>query len=61
MMVCGADIIHNLDKRISARQFRYSIEKYMSSEKFDPAHEIELDIIKGLIKQVCDSYFISKS
>ncbi len=50
MMVCGADIIHNLDKRISARQFRYSIEKYMSSEKFDPAHEIELDIIKGLIK-----------
>lgn len=50
MMVCGADIMHNLDKRLSARQFRYSIEKYMSSEEFDPAYEIEPDVIKGLIK-----------
>ena len=50
MMVCGADIIHDLDKRISARQFRYSIEKYMISPEFNPACEIESGVLKELIK-----------
>ncbi len=45
MMVCGADILHDLEKRIAARQFRRSIENYMVSEKFNPVDEINLDVI----------------
>lgn len=50
MMVCSADIISNLDNRIAARQFRYSIEKYMASAEFNPTTEIDLKIIEALVK-----------
>ncbi|MDR3267260.1 MAG: hypothetical protein LBT24_06805, partial [Tannerella sp.] len=34
IMVCGADLYNDLDKRQSVRQFRRSIELYLESDKF---------------------------
>jgi len=34
IMVCGADLYNDLDKRPSVRQFRRSIELYLESDKF---------------------------
>jgi hypothetical protein len=50
LMVCSADIAGNLDKRHAARQFRQSIELYMASDKFNPATELDLEVVKGLLK-----------
>jgi len=40
LMVCGADIYHDLDSRPATRQFRRSIERYMSSDNFKPSEEL---------------------
>jgi len=50
MMVCSADITGDLSKRPAARQFRRSIEMYMSSDQFDPATELDIDVIAALLK-----------
>ena len=50
LMVCSADIANNLDKRIAARQFRRSIEQYMASDKFNPTAELDLELVKALLK-----------
>ena len=50
MMVCSADIATDLDQRPAARQFRRSIEQYMASDKFNPATELDLNILKALLK-----------
>ena len=50
MMVCSADIVNDLDQRIAARQFRLSLEQYMASEKFNPTEEIDLDLVKAMLK-----------
>jgi len=46
LMVCSADIANDWDKRITARQFRRSIEQYVASEKFNPDTEIDINLIK---------------
>lgn len=50
MVVCSANLFHDLDKRPAARQFRQSIEQYMASNKFNPDVEIDLKTIKELLK-----------
>jgi hypothetical protein len=40
LMVCGASLDSDLDKRPAARQFRRSLEQYMSSDKFNPSQEL---------------------
>ena len=50
LMVCSADIADELEKRPAARQFRRSIEQYMASDKFNPATELDLAVIKDLLK-----------
>ena len=50
MMVCSADIANDLDKRPAARQFRRSIEQYMASDQFNPQTELDLDVVKDLLK-----------
>ena len=50
LMVCSADIARDLDKRPAARQFRQSIEQYMASDKFNPVAEVDMEIIKALLK-----------
>ena len=49
-MVCSADIANDLEKRLAARQFRRSIEQYMASDKFDPAMELDMEVVKSLLK-----------
>jgi hypothetical protein len=48
LMVCGANLDKNLEKRPAARQFRRSIEQYMASDKFNPREELNVDLLKGL-------------
>ena len=50
LMVCSADIANDLDKRIAARQFRRSVEQYMASDQFNPTEEIDVELIKALLK-----------
>ncbi|MDR1455939.1 MAG: beta-galactosidase, partial [Tannerella sp.] len=47
LMVCGADLERDLDKRPAARQFRRSIEQYMASDKFNPTEEINMSLLKN--------------
>ena len=48
MMVCSADLVSDLGKRHAARQFRTSIEQYMASDRFNPATELDLALLKAL-------------
>jgi beta-galactosidase len=49
LLVCSADIERNLDERISARQLRYSLLKYMNSESFVPEITVNMETIKTLM------------
>jgi hypothetical protein len=50
LMVCGADLTRDPDKRPAARQFRRSLEQYMSSDKFNPSQELQPELIKELFR-----------
>jgi hypothetical protein len=50
-MVCSADLKTNFDKRLVARQLRYSLTKYMTSEAFNPATTVDIDVVKNLLTQ----------
>ncbi|MDR2026134.1 MAG: beta-galactosidase [Prevotellaceae bacterium] len=49
LMVCGADLSRDSDSP-AMRQFRRSIEQYMASDKFNPAEEIDMALIKEWLK-----------
>lgn len=46
LMVCGVDLDTDLDKRLSAAQFRQSILEYMASDAFKPQREIDLKLLQ---------------
>lgn len=46
LLVCSSDLTKNIDTRPVARQLRYSLLKYMESEKFNPEEEIVFEQIK---------------
>lgn len=48
IMVCSADIQNNLEKRVVARQLRYSILNYMNSNLFFPENDVTLETIENL-------------
>jgi len=48
LMVCSIDLATDLDERIVARQLRYSLLKYMSSEAFNPSLKIDAAAIEKL-------------
>jgi hypothetical protein len=50
LMVCGADLTRDPDKRPAARQFCRSLEQYMSSDKFNPSQELQPELIKELFR-----------
>ncbi|MDR0395063.1 MAG: beta-galactosidase [Tannerella sp.] len=50
LMVCGADLSSDLERRPAARQFRRSIEQYMVSDKFNPVDEVDATLIKDWLK-----------
>lgn len=48
LMVCSIDLDTDLDKRLSAAQFRQSILEYMVSDKFKPQYEIDLRLLQPI-------------
>ena len=50
IIICGADLVNDLDKRHSARQLRHSLESYMTSGKFNPSEEVSVELLKDLLK-----------
>ena len=43
LLVCGADLQNDLDKRPAAAQFRQSLLEYMASESFNPSQELKIE------------------
>ncbi len=50
LMLCAIDIQNDLETRPVARQFRYSLLSYMSSEKFNPQIRLSSDELLGLVR-----------
>jgi hypothetical protein len=50
VLVSSFEIESSLDRRIVARQLRQSLIAYMSSERFDPETEVDLDWLSGMMK-----------
>ena len=48
LMVCSIDLVNDLDKRPVARQFRYSVLRYMAGMNFEPAQSLTLAEIAAL-------------
>ena len=48
LMVCGMDIVDELEKRPVARQLRSSLLRYMNSEAFSPRQTLKAEAIEGL-------------
>jgi hypothetical protein len=51
IVICSMDISTGLEKRPAARQLRYSLEHYMTSNKFNPAVNLNTTDLEQLIKQ----------
>jgi hypothetical protein len=51
LMVTSIDLEHGMDKRPAARQLLYSIEKYISSDRFNPQTEVDIEIILDLMRR----------
>lgn len=47
LLVCGADLNTDLDKRPAAAQFRQSLLEYMASGKFDPVQQLDIEVLVG--------------
>lgn len=50
LLLCTADISAQLEKRIVARQLRYSLQQYMQSAAFKPATAITANDLTALLK-----------
>jgi len=50
LLVCSIDLTHISEDRLVSKQLLISILNYMNSKSFKPQIEVEIDIIKGLIK-----------
>ncbi len=62
LMVCSANITSDLDNRIVARQMRYSLLNYMSSDKFTPLFEVsENHILELFTEGFNDNYDVRTS
>lgn len=50
LMVSSMDLSRDLDRRLVARQLRYSILRYMAGDRFDPKVEVGPEQIQSLFK-----------
>ncbi len=50
LLVCSADISHDLDRRPVARQLRYSLLRYMASDEFVPKTTVSVEDIRGILR-----------
>ena len=51
LLMCGADLLTDADKRPEARQLMNSLLRYMKSDAFKPLSEVKVDAIRGLFKE----------
>lgn len=51
LLVCGSDIVSNLEKRPVARQMRHSLLAYMNSEAFSPGVRVDAATVQSLFQQ----------
>jgi hypothetical protein len=49
LLVCGYDLSTDLDKRLSARQMRRSLTRYLQSEEFHPKHQLSVGYLTRLL------------
>lgn len=52
LLVCSSDLAKSLNTRPVARQLRYSLLKYMESDKFNPQEEVTFKQIKQVLHNV---------
>lgn len=50
LMVTSADLYSEIDERISAKQFKYSLLEYMKSDSFNPKFSLLVKDVEGLLK-----------
>ena len=50
LVVCSADLIHNINNRPAARQLLFSIQQYMLSDKFHPASQVNINTVRDLFQ-----------
>ncbi|WP_159516946.1 hypothetical protein [Sunxiuqinia indica] len=48
LLFSSMDLSENLDVRLAAKQLRYSLEKYMESDAFNPQNTITLKQLEEL-------------
>jgi hypothetical protein len=51
LLICSADVSKDLDKRPVARQFLYSLTRYMQSKAFNPTTTVDAQIVKNLFER----------
>jgi len=51
LVVCSIDLCSDLDNRPVARQMLYSILNYMHSADFAPCHNVNIELLNGLLKK----------
>lgn len=50
LIFCSIDILSDLDKRLQAKQLRYSLLKYMNSSGFTPEVDLNEEVIRNFFK-----------
>jgi len=51
IVVCGADLINDLENRPEARQLKTSLLNYMAGTDFSPSAELKPEELKGIVKK----------
>ena len=51
IIVSGADLLTDMDKRPEARQLLYSLQHYMADNSFNPSVEIEIEKLKSVFNK----------
>jgi hypothetical protein len=51
LLICGADLVTDLEKRPEARQLLFSLENYMDGNSFKPSEEISIEKLRNLFIQ----------
>lgn len=51
LMVSSIDLLSDQDKRPEAKQLLYSLKKYMTGSQFNPSKQVDIQKIKGLMKE----------
>lgn len=52
LLVSSMDLCTELEKRPAARQMRYSLLQYMASDAFDPAVQVDPDLVRALCRSL---------